>query len=79
MVHLCSMSNHLAYGMALYCIISVYYLLRTMFIGTPFKDSLTDAQIQIKEESAGVRRNIFFQGILIGIIILMYFKPFENC
>ena len=79
MVQLCSMSPYLAYGMTLYCIVSVYYLLKTMNIGTPFKDSLTPRQLQIKAASATVRRNIFLQGILVGILILIYLKPFQSC
>ena len=52
------MSIYLAYGMAIYCLASIYYLVRTRSVGTPFKDSLTPKQIKIKKASANVRRNI---------------------
>ena len=79
MVEPCSISPYLAYGMTLYCIISAYYLFRTMNIGTPFKDSLTTRQLQIKAESSDIRRNIFYQGIVLGILILLFFRPFQIC
>ena len=75
----CRMSIYLAYGMAIYCIASIYYLVRTRSVGTPFKDSLTPKQIKIKKESASVRRNIFYQGIAGAAIILFFFQPFKKC
>ncbi len=73
------MSIYLAYGMAIYCISSVYYLLRTRSVGTPFNDSLTPKQIKIKKESATVRRNIFYQGIAGAAAALFFFQPFKKC
>lgn len=75
----CRMSIYLAYGMAIYCIASIYYLVRTRSVGTPFKDSLTPKQIKIKKESANVRRNVFYQGIAGSAIILFFFQPFKKC
>jgi hypothetical protein len=75
----CRMSIYLAYGMAIYCIASIYYLVRTRSVGTPFKDSLTPKQIKIKKESANIRRNIFYQGIAGSAIILFFFQPFKKC
>ena len=75
----CQISIYLAYGMASYIIASIYYIVSTMRIGTPFKDSLTEEQKKIKKESADKRRSIFFQGIFISIIILKIFNPFKKC
>jgi len=75
----CIMSSYLAYSMLVYVISSIYYLIITMNVGTPFKDSLNEEQIKIKEKSASVRRNIFNQGIFLGIFIVIIFKPFTNC
>ena len=75
----CRISIYLAYAMAIYCISSIYYLIRTRYVGTPFKNSLTPKQIKIKKESAGVRRNIFYQGIIGASVILFFFKPFAKC
>ena len=75
----CRMSIYLAYGMAIYCIASIYYLVRTRSVGTPFKDSLTPKQMKIKKESANVRRNVFYQGIAGSAIILFFFQPFKKC
>ena len=75
----CKMSIYLAYAMAVYILGSVYYLVVTMYVGTPFKDSLTKKQLLIKKKSANVRRNIFYQGIIISTIILTVLKPFSKC
>lgn len=75
----CRMSIYLAYGMAIYCIASIYYLVRTRSVGTPFRDSLTPKQIKIKKASANVRRNIFYQGIAGAAAILFFFHPFKKC
>ena len=44
----CTISVYLAYGMAAYVIASIYYMVTTRFVGTPFRDSLTAKQIIIK-------------------------------
>jgi hypothetical protein len=75
----CRISIYLAYGMAIYCFSSLYYVIRTRSVGTPFKDSLTPKQIKIKNESANIRRNIFYQGIVGSAVILFFYKPFASC
>ena len=60
---ICVMSNYLAYAMATYCVASLFYIVRTRSAGTPFNDSLTKKQLELKAESATVRRNIFYQGL----------------
>jgi hypothetical protein len=73
------MSIYLAYAMAVYCAASLYYIIRTRSVGTPFRDSLTPKQIKIKKESANVRRNIFYQGIVGSSVLLFFFQPFKKC
>ena len=75
----CTISLYLAYSMATYILASIYYTITTQFVGTPFKDSLTVKQIKIKNKSANVRRNIFYQGIAASIVGLAIFKPFHRC
>ena len=79
MIDICLVSWYLAYGMALYCMASIYYLVRTRGIGTPFNDSLTKKQRMIKKESASIRKNIFIQGIVGSILLLLIFRPFRSC
>tara|TARA_B100001093_G_scaffold214004_1_gene205261 strand:+ start:148 stop:417 length:270 start_codon:yes stop_codon:yes gene_type:complete len=61
----------------LYIFASAWYMINTRNIGTPFKDSLTPQQIQIKKESADIRGKIFYQGItwgaIVGILILIIY------
>jgi hypothetical protein len=78
-MNVCRISIFLAYGMALYCMASLYYFIRTRSVGTPFKDSLSPKQIKIKKESVNVRKNIFYQGIGGSLVLLYFFKPFEKC
>ena len=75
----CKIPIFLAYGMSIYVFASVYYMIRTRSVGTPFKDSLSKKQLQIKKESSKVRSRIFYQGIGGGIILLLVFRPFSTC
>ena len=75
----CKISIYLAYAMAIYTIASIYYMIRTRSVGTPFKDSLSEKQLQIKKESAKVRRSIFYQGVGGAFIAMVFFKPFSKC
>ena len=75
----CKLSIYLAYGMLLYTFASIYYLLMTRNIGTPFNDSLTIEQLRIKKESVDVRKRVFYMGLMIGILVCIIFKPFKKC
>ena len=78
-VHKCSVSSAFAYMMFAYIIGIVYYIIFTRNIGTPFRDSLTQEQIEIKKTSAVRRKIIFYTGIVGGIIILFITRPFSGC
>jgi hypothetical protein len=78
-MEMCRVSLYLAYAMAIYCLASAYYIVRTRSIGTPFNDSLTSKQIAIKDKSAALRRNIFMQGVGGGLLLMMVMRPFANC
>lgn len=75
----CQMSKYLAYSMAVYTLASMYYLLRTRDIGTPFNDTLTEEQRRIKHESADIRRGIFYEGALAATALIVLFQPFKAC
>lgn len=62
--------KYLAYASVIYTIACIYYIVRTRDIGTPFNDSLSPEQKQIKENSAALRKNIFMQGLLFSSIVL---------
>lgn len=61
---------------ALYISTSVYYLIRTRCIGTPFKDQLTryPELKQTYDRSVQVRRRIYKEGILLSLVILIVVK-----
>jgi hypothetical protein len=75
----CTISVYLAYTMAAYFFSSIYYLIVSRFVGTPFYDSLTKKQQEIKSKSVKTRRNIFYQGMIISLLGLIFFKPFHSC
>ena len=77
----CKISIYLSYIMLIYTISSIYYMIITKYfnIGTPFKNTLTKAQIIIKKKSASKRFYIFYQGLVIGLIISILFEPFRKC
>jgi|TARA_B100001093_G_C26708850_1_gene962514 cell division protein FtsW (lipid II flippase) len=75
----CKLPIPLAYAMLTYIIGSIYYVIFTINISTPFKDSLNEEQKKIKSESSKVRRQIFYQGLGVGIIMIIFINPFEKC
>ena len=75
----CTMSKYLAYGMLVYTFASIYYIVMTIKIGTPFKDSLTPEQLEIKKEAASLRGTIFYTGVGLAILMIFLCKPFEEC
>ena len=75
----CKISVYLAYGMAVYCLACMYYIVMTRNVGTPFRDSLNENQLKIKMESASIRRSIFYQGVAVGLISMVVLRPFKSC
>tara|TARA_B100000902_G_scaffold365904_1_gene387240 strand:- start:360 stop:593 length:234 start_codon:yes stop_codon:yes gene_type:complete len=75
----CKISVYLAYGMAVYCLACMYYIVMTRNVGTPFRDSLNENQLKIKMESASIRRSIFYQGVAVGLVSMLVLRPFKSC
>lgn len=75
----CTISKYLAYAMLAYTFASIYYMVMTRNIGTPFKNSLSAEQLRIKAKAASLRGSIFYQGIGLAIVLILLFKPFESC
>ena len=75
----CKISIVLAYIMLVYILASVYYMIRSRWEGTPFKDSLTKDQIIIQKASSKRRTNIFLQGLLVAVVLSAVFRPFRKC
>ena len=76
---ICKLYSPLAYAMLIYVIGSIYYLVMTRNIGTPFRDSLTKEQLGIKQQAATQRRNIFYTGCAVGLGISILLRPFNKC
>ena len=75
----CHIPIYLAYAMTAYVMASIFYLLKTKNIGTPFLDSLTPKQVEIKKKASYERKKIFCTGILVSCIILFFYRPYNIC
>ena len=75
----CKISVALAYLVTIYCLSCIYYLIATQSVGTPFKDSLTPKQREIKNESYKIRRRIFYTGVGVSILAMLIIRPYEKC
>jgi|TARA_Y100000389_G_scaffold179375_1_gene193359 hypothetical protein len=75
----CRVPIFLAYLASMYIFSSIFYLVMTRNMGTPFNDSLDDKQKLIKAKAVKERKSIFCKGLLISIVLLIIFPPFKNC
>ena len=75
----CKVYKFLAYAMSVYAIASIFYYIRTRSIGTPFNDSLSEKQLEIKKTSSKARKDIFIQGIVLGTASIYFLQPFNTC
>lgn len=68
----------LAYIALIYIFSCIYYLIMTRNIGTPFSDLIKKYPniMKVKAESSKKRSEIFYNGLLIGTILLIFFRPF---
>lgn len=75
----CGSAKIFAYLAVLYIIAALVYFALTRNIGTPFGDAVNKYPnlVEIKTKSSIIRRNIFYIGIVIGILILLIFRPFN--
>ena len=69
---------YFAQGAAVYIIASAIYLVATRFVKTPFADSLTHEQKEIKKKSAKTRMLIFVVALIVSVFIVSIFKPFRQ-
>lgn len=60
-----------------YLIACAVYMIATFRLGTPFKDSLTAEQREVKKRAAHMRGRIFLLGVVIGLLAVFYKKPFR--
>lgn len=72
----CQVAVPLAILSTLYIIASGYYMIRTRTIGTPFNDALQSYPdlVLIKQNSAKQRYRIFYEGLVVGIILLVLYN-----
>ncbi len=65
----------LAYVALAYLCTSIIYIVVSRCVGTPFRDSLTDEQLEIMKKSKKTRGCIALVGLLVSICILVAFRP----
>ena len=77
----CQISVVLANIALIYIIASLYYLFATNNFGTPFKNAMKrfPELVKIKADAVLMRKKAFFMGLLLAIITVCLFRPFEQC
>ena len=80
MMRCCKIPSVLAMLAAIYILASIYYMVMTRNIGTPFRDSLDEKQLEIKAAAVKKRSGIFYTGTIVAILIVLLFgNLFNNC
>ena len=62
----------------LYTFASVYYVLATRCMGTPFRDSLSATQRSIKRRESKKRANVFVAGLVVGGLGMLVVRNINN-
>ena len=75
----CKIPKLLSNAMIAYILSSIIYLIITLFVDTPLRNSYTKKQKKIAKRSGRKRMMIFLVSLVISIIGVLTFKPFENC
>ena len=61
-----------------YALASVGYLALTRNLGTPFRDSLTTAQLEILRRAKIDRRRAFETSLMFSLVMIAVWKPFSS-
>ena len=77
----CQISTLLAYLSSIYILSSIFYLITTRHLGTPFKNAVSKYPelVKIKKTAVHQRKYAFYSGIVISSIFLFIFNPFGEC
>ena len=75
----CKIPTLLAMLAAVYILASMYYMFMTRNIGTPFRDSLDEKQLEIKDAAVKKRGGIFYTGVMIAVLVVLVVDPFTKC
>ena len=75
----CKIPTLLAMLAAVYILASMYYMVMTRNIGTPFRDSLDEKQLEIKATAVEKRSGIFYTGAMIALLVVLVVDPFTKC
>ncbi len=67
----------LSYIANVHLIACIVYLVLTLNMDTPFKNSLTEEQKKIKEESSEKRGRVYNTGLLIGICVVYMWNKYS--
>ena len=62
--------TYFGYAMIIKIFASVYYMIETRNFGTPFKNSLDNDQLALKERESKRRGEVYLKGLLVGSILM---------
>lgn len=74
----CHLRRALSSSACVYLFACAWYVVMTRGMPTPFADTLTKIQKQIKRESSQIRLLVFSQGVFLGIVMLLYSSVFSS-
>ena len=77
----CEITTLFAYIACVYIVTSLFYILLTINVGTPFNDILRKYPhlLKIKKKSVQKRRNIFYLSLVISTVLFIILRPFGSC
>jgi hypothetical protein len=75
----CSFSILILSNIALVHLVAcIVYMLISVNLDTPFKNSLSEEQKKIKHESAKVRRKLYTSGLFLGMFVVYFINPLSS-
>lgn len=88
MSYYCKVPLIFTYIMLMYLIASIYYMVVTRNLGTPYSDAVQqviessgrkDELDKLKKDSKDKRSYVFWTGMIIAAIFLVIVRPFNEC
>ena len=72
-----------AYMMMTYLFASIFYLIFTKSLGSPFSDELRKPEneklYKLRQSSSKKRERVFLIGVVLAVAFLLVVRPFNSC
>ena len=78
MAYCSTATMYFAFGALVYLLTCALYLLASRGLGSPFRDSLTPAQLELKAASMQQRSAVFMGSLLVSALVVFMLRPFKG-